>query len=1036
MGFFSGIFIATFQASSYALFITHFEESTDLPIAIVISGLLGMVFTYIYSKLQVRISYRYLTIGILLFLFTSIAALAYGFVNFKGYNNLFYIAFVLIVPFSYLLMLIFWGIFGRVFNVGQAKRIIGNIDLGQMLATLGAFFAIAFITDSNFLFDQALLSTEDLIYFSLVAIGGCIFTFYFVTKNYEFSQSEMKLVHEDRKEITIPELGKNRYLFLLSSFIIVSMIVVTFIDFSFANVITARYTDQNALTSFIGFFEGTVIIFSFLLQTLVTDRIIHLYGLRISLLVNPILIVVIITASVAIGVFLGYTPENSYFLFFFIAIAGAKLFIASIKDAIDSPTFKLYFLPIPINLRLDAQSKIEGVVNATAYSIGGILIILISKIQAFNLLYISIFAIPFLILWYVIIQRMYHKYNDALQGALRSGMTEEKQHAENFTVKSILEKSLESNTDQDVLFTLKMMERLEPTLFENTIINLSDNDNKNISEFVQNKLSQIDLDYNVNSETKSLAKAALAGQEQSEVLSIPPNRLLKLSKSVDYQDRVLAVKYLRKLINDDNIFVLLELLRDIDIRVKKEALITARVVNRKETYNTLVEQLSSSYFCQYAADALVSGGQQALEILESSFHRSGQTDEVMRKIVQVIGRIGGQQAIALLWDKIDFPDRKVVRQVLISLRHYNYQASGFEASNIKSILEHEASKTIWNLAAIKELPDEPAYMEVRNALKEEIKDNYDDIFMLLSLLYDPAAVQLVKHNLEKGDSESITYGMELMALFIEPDIKDKLFPLLDDVSVAEKIRKLQDYFPRENYSAFEVITYLMSRNYNLTNRWTKAAAINTLISLPDYKINNELLSQLFNPDILLRQTAGWVIYNKDRESYNSVTNRLLPEEKRALDEAMSQNSLTEGLEDGFFLHFEVCQRLKEMVLFRPLPGVMISEIADNIKMENLERGQEYFIEQNEDSSEILIMALGSATIHYPEGEAILNSGDVIGEITNSEQGKAIDKVKANETTVLFTITNHDFYNIMANQHEMAHILIEHIKENIENINQH
>ncbi len=79
-----------------------------------------------------------------------------------------------------------------------------------------------------------------------------------------------------------------------------------------------------------------------------------------------------------------------------------------------------------------------------------------------------------------------------------------------------------------------------------------------------------------------LAKQAAATSEDSDLLSISADKLMKLGKSVRQSDRLLAAKLLRKLISQRTIFILLELLRDADAKVRNEAILTARKVKRPE----------------------------------------------------------------------------------------------------------------------------------------------------------------------------------------------------------------------------------------------------------------------------------------------------------------------------------------------------------------------------------------------------------------------------------------------------------------------
>src|SRR5690606_16688916 len=282
------------------------------------------------------------------------------------------------------------------------------------------------------------------------------------------------------------------------------------------------------------------------------------------------------------------------------------------------------------------------------------------------------------------------------------------------------------------------------------------------------------------------------------------------------------------------IFLLLELLRDPEPAVKYAALSTTRKIKQPETWPILIELLRSPAYSHYAAAALQQAGESVLPILETAFNKNGQHDIVMLRIVQIMGRIGGDYALKLLLRKAEYTDKRIVRPILYSLRYKNYQAKGKEALEVNNLLDIEISKTIWNLAALNELPDEKAFRYLREALKEEVTANYDLITLLLSLRYDPQSVKMVKDNISSGDPDNIAFALELMDMFIDAGLKPRLFPLFDDTPLEEKLRNLQLYYPRESYTPVQVINYILNRDYNLTNRWTKACAIHATVFMPEF----------------------------------------------------------------------------------------------------------------------------------------------------------------------------------------------------------
>lgn len=60
MGFFIGIFLATLDVGAVSLFLKSFNENEDLPLAILLSGIFGLITTALYNFLQTRSRFFYL----------------------------------------------------------------------------------------------------------------------------------------------------------------------------------------------------------------------------------------------------------------------------------------------------------------------------------------------------------------------------------------------------------------------------------------------------------------------------------------------------------------------------------------------------------------------------------------------------------------------------------------------------------------------------------------------------------------------------------------------------------------------------------------------------------------------------------------------------------------------------------------------------------------------------------------------------------------------------------------------------------------
>jgi hypothetical protein len=1020
MSFMMGLFLATVSVASQTLFLNNYNEKDFLPIALLASGGAGMVFTIIYNTLQGRIPFSALAILTLLMAVALTGFIEYGERWVSDVKSLYFVGFSLILPLTFMVQLVFWGAFNRMFNVRVGKRLIGSVDIGTDIASILAFFTIPIMLTYG-------LDVRSLFTVGLFSVIGYFICFILLSVRYLGKGKTGAFVESDIKKVSIVQFFSNKYILVMTGFIIVSLASLRFVDYSFYNATVIQYeSNPQALPVFLSLFEATIVIFGFVFTTFATDIIARDYGLRVAMIVTPVVLIIFTVAALGLGYFVGYNPAlsgKSTVIYFFIAIAMSKLFINSLRDALDTPIFKFYYVPLDKTIKIDVQTKIEGFVFALASTVAGGLIVLINSFPYFSLLSITAFTIVLMVIWYFVANRMYYGYRDTLQSSLvKNKEAVVKDIVKEYTMDTMLDKEVKSEAAIKVIYGLKLMEKLEPALFESSIMQLTESKIKRVRQFALDKIQELGLVAPEKSDVKGLASKAAGESEDSDLLSISPEKLMKLSKSVKQSDRLLAAKFMRKLTNNKTIFILLELLRDPDPKVRAEAIVTARKVKRQETWSVLIEMLSSPLYAHHAASALKEAGAPALQHLETAFHKSGQNELVMVKLIQIMGHIGGTEGLQLLWKKIDYPDKRIVKQILYALRFINYQAQGREALAVKDLLDTEMSKTLWNLAALDELPEEPIYDFLRDALKEEIRDNYDQISLLLSLLYEPESVQLVKENIEAGTPDSIQYALELLDLFVDQDLKPKLIPLLDDSSTKAKLEALQVFFPRESYNPIQTINYILNRDFNFNNRWTKACAVHVTAYLENFRVSRGLISQMFNQDKLLQETTAWVVYNKDKDAYQTISERLPYKDKKFLDSSIENNQLLDGLDDGFFLAIEMVMYIKQVPTFKRIPGKILSDLSDKIMPITLNARDKFVINPNE--APILILSSGEAKLKYDQEEVqLLKRGEVYGEFFQEGKPVRINEVEATERTVLFKIELVDFYFVMALHHDLAQGLI-------------
>ncbi|UII24076.1 HEAT repeat domain-containing protein [Fulvivirga ligni] len=1029
-GFFMGIFLATYQISAETLFLNRLEEY--LKEAIMVSGFLGIGVTALFATLQTRIDFSKLALGNLLgiFIFTAGIYLLFRFGNPAWQDIMVFMMFAMIGPMLAVALLGFWGVFGRMFDLRQSKRIIGGIDIGQLSASILISFSIPFL-------EPLLPNTTSYLLISGVCVLLSLVFLVLITRRYDLKQAEVSSSKTEAAGTSLGQLAKNKYVRLLSTFLLFSMVAFTLVQYSFQNVVAQQYPDEGELRNFLAIFNGSILVLSFLLQTFVNDKIIGEYGLQVSLLVLPIILGLLTIGAIVSGTMFGYSPSaGTFFIWFFLFVALSRLFNFSLRDSLENPTFKLYFMPLDNRIRFDIQTKVEGVVNEASRFIGGLLIIGLSLLSFFELIHYSFALVFILVGYFILIGKLYSEYRNRIRLKLQ-----DQQDSFDIDVLSPQERllnklntTLKSGHSNKAVFSYKLLEKLDPHNIPKYINALMGNGTRALQDFAQNKMNEIKgisvsdrYVINMSSDKDKSGKRLVSGTDILDLLqsgNVTKARLSKLCKSENSEDRQYASELLGNSEDMENISFLIELLHDLDPKVRNSAIKTAQKKYNHEVLNALIENLSYSAYSIQAGNTLTFIGKEALQALDAAFYKSGQSYQVMLKVVQIIGRIGGDDAKELLWNKIDFPDKLLMSQVLLALGMSEFKASVSQIPRIKYGIESDIEDIAWNIGAITEVTLEHFGKEIKQALEEEILYDIEHIYMLLSMLYDTKSIQLVKQNIESGTNEGVTYAIELLDVFLSEDLKQRIIPVLDDLNFAEKSRKLELYYPRQRLDSRLVLKFLLNRDFAQTNRWTKACIIFQIGLLKINDFSYDLIANIFNPDSLIREIAAWALFEIDPTLYVNNVKRLDKNIKRDLDElVLSYNKKKRGWRS---LKFEKIIFLKNIPVFKGVYGLTIAGVVDVIEEILLPEGETLAVDETYNDNFYIVYS-GSINV-YEDGKVKgdTKTGEFIGELITSSKNISSHLIIAVRDTVLFRIKKDNFYELLADDVQLADKIVEYV----------
>jgi AAA family ATP:ADP antiporter len=1024
MGFFIGIFIATYQVTAESLFLNKLSDQLDK--AFLASGLLGILSTLIFSYFQNRVRFITLTIASMAVMVGGTFALYYYY--HAGEEQIqratLFLMYCLTGPMTAVLLLCYWGLFGRLFNFKQSKRIIGWIDTGQLIAIILANFLIP-VTANLF------PDTSDYLLVCNVSMIGSLICVVLISLN--FNLARVSTDPNIREETRFTKIFKDRYVVMLSLFLVTSMVTYIFSQFSFQTLLNRQYPNQRDLTNFLAFFNGAIYALSLLMQLFVNERILSTYGIRTSLFVLPAVVALLSIGSIVAGVGFGFEGDSQTFIYFFLFVALTRLFNGMLRDSLENPVYKLLFIPLDNRYRFGIQAKVEGVVNESGRLMAGTFIFLFALIPFFNLLWVPVIVLALVGAYFLVTSNLYIEYKNKIRSKLEdSDHQQEALEVGYARVLSRLEEKLWSPDPSAAVFSFKLSEKINPGQIGHRLNILMKSHDEKTREFAQKRVNELKgLSVSENyviridrARAKAEGKNLLSKADLELLLNsggeIQKARIQKLTRSSDPNDRHYAAELLLHTSVKENISFLIELLNDSNPKVRKVAINTAIKKNNHEVISSLIENLSIPLYSNAAVNALIQIGTPALQPLDNAFYRTGQSSQVLIRLVQIIGAIGGAKAKDMLWSKIDYPDKVIVSQVLLALGKSGFKAGLSQVSRIKYAIESDIADIAWNLAAIEEIGKGEGAEEVKEALKEEVQKDIEHIYMLLAMLYDTRSIQLVKENIESGTAEGVTYAIELLDVFLSEQLKQRVIPVLDDLSNSEKVKRLELYYPRTPLDEKLVLKFLINRDFTQSNRWTKASVIHLIGERKLSEFTLDLVAQLFNPDKLVNETAAWALYQIDPAQYQTHVKRLPDEVSKKLNSAIVSSRLTNVILQYDKIHF-----LKSIDIFKDRPGLLLSYLADMSSSAVLLANQSMTLADNHPA--FYLVYKGSIQNFDNDTHAHdYQTGEFIGERLTDSRQLYSNMLKAREDTILLEFNKDEFYELLSEQVKLADKVLDYV----------
>ncbi|MGD9992160.1 MAG: NTP/NDP exchange transporter [Salinivirgaceae bacterium] len=867
---FLGIFYGTFDIGAHTLFLKTFPEDM-IPKAYIISGMVGIVMTAVFSKYQSIIRFSNLAKYTLLFI-SLLTILIRIFFEFSAAKWTVFLVFILLGPLNILAILAFWGTVSRIFTLRQGKRLFGIIDSGQVFGIIISSYAIPLII-------TFLNGTKNLLIISSVSIIAAMIFEMIISRRFNLdietnSPSEIKA--DEQEQVKLQHFVKNPYILYMALFVIFSMFTAFFVQYSFLVVTNEQYPGEDDLAKFLGFFTGSMMIFTFVIKTFVYSKLMKTYGLKISLMLSSLLLLIFTGLAILVGLISGYQVTSAGFIYFFLLISLSKLFNKTLKDALEVPSFKLLYQSLKKSIRFDVQAKIDGTINEIAALISGLLLGGLGLLAFITLIHFSVFLFLLLAVWSFITVRLYKEYRKSLEESLKEETEPESEESA-----YRLSEKITSNSNA-LNHKLSQIKRFTPDrylAYLDSLYKQSGQIHQGLSKMHRIELLLLEFTKNKSLEKSKYLKLRKDVQIAANAAA---HEIAAFLASTDEAHYFTALNYILELEAKPRLNLLLALMRIPMPEVQKISIRLCGTLNDTDSTTTLAEFLDSEHLMP---DAMVSLGQLAqasYRVLIQMFYKTDISLTYQLALLDLIGQINTEDTAQFLLENINNHKKEIRQKAISQLKAFNYQVKEKDYPKLYHTITQTAQDVAWDISALASFTGIATESPLFTAIEFEFQNHRNLLMQLLAITYDPRSVQHVSDHLNSDTSEGIGYALELFDLFLAEEIKPFILAIFEDLPYVEKAQLLESFFPIKVYEPNELIIQIINRDPNLISRTTKKIALQEYTNYFQ-SISDDLAAQIFSPVKELQVLSSQIIQDINPAKFQQLKARIKPQYRRNLE---------------------------------------------------------------------------------------------------------------------------------------------------------
>ncbi|MFP6806289.1 MAG: hypothetical protein VB957_03770 [Pseudomonadales bacterium] len=884
--FLSGIAIGMIRVCALTLFLKHYG-SEQLALIAILMAMIGMPATIIID----RFTYRFSTNT---YIMTILGTILIGLLVFRGLLGLTdssILIFTLPLFFELVYMLFslqFITLLTRLLNVRQAKRLSGIARSGEFVAETVGGFLIVFLL--------AFLEIKDLLFVAMLTTAMVFVVVRYTTSKFKNNLliTNKEMVEGEVTESRLFGLLKIPYVKLIALAYTIFMFAYFFLEVAFYDYASVQYPDDQLLAKFIAEFFAATGFLTMITMIFLFAPFLRKFGIIAGVIAFP---VVIFTGSMAVSV-MEFSGFGISAVFAVIVATNCARFI--LQSAIWKPSVAILFQVLPSKQRTTGSALIEGVIDPLAGGLAGIcLFFLIDTLGLVPKQFLVLLSILMLV-WLVLAVFIRRLYLSNLVVSIQKRKLGELSITEldNASL-AIIKAGLLSPYPAEIFYCLDILEEIDHPEITELLKTVLSNDSRDVRldvlrriaaagiepliPYIQMRIAE-EQDAEVRGEA-IITYAALGPANTIEVaspflndadqmvrggaliamLTFQPtneeanNHLLKLVRSEDPVDRLFASDVVGKIGSDHFSGYLVELLEDSETSVVERAIQATGLIGDSRLINILVSKLSIPALLPAASTSLRLFKEAALYDLDLGFTSPHADRKIKLHIIDIVREIGGVKATEVLLRHIDVDRPEVRHRIFLSLASLHYQADPDDQYIFVNKLDEDVHNITWLLAAMEDLHGVEKYHIVHRALGHELDVKRDGMLLLISFLFPSIVMLDTRANIDSNVAELRIFALEVLDNLLTGEIKQIVLPLLDDLTVAERLSILAEKFPQQSMTPEDRFNDVVDTHFDHAFFWTRSTLLYQIGMDRELKQIDVVRGSLKDKEATIRETGLWAL---------------------------------------------------------------------------------------------------------------------------------------------------------------------------------